>query len=291
MEKYKVKNFVCHTMPSNELVIQNQKGIVKITNNSLISLIHYIEKHSFSKISYNEIEGFLGDNTDGAIEFLKSYGVIESLKKLNFNVDRVQFITNNMDFEEHLMFALGKLQKEISINLLLNNDLNLDFHNNDLILVLLNPYDKKLAQEITDKVKKNGKCVLMMTYMYNSNFFMDNLYSPKWKNPCHHCHMGSIESQLRVTENGNLSYQGLIDILYHEDNKFVVESPLSTIDLYSIGSLIFKRLDNLVFRTKGSTLFYGESLEDINNTIMFSLENKDVSNDTSIHWEMCDCYE
>ncbi|MDQ0156483.1 McbB family protein [Robertmurraya andreesenii] len=292
MKKYKVKNFVYHTLPSKEVVVQNQKGVVKITNQSLIRLISDIDKNQKNFIFHEELAGYMYESTDAAINFLKQYGIIESFtESINFNVKRLQIISNNSIVEEHLMHSFNLLKNEQIIEVINNRDLKADFFENDLVIVFLNPYDKQIVEQIFNKLKNNGNCLLLMTYMYNNQFYIDNLYSPKWKNPCHKCHMGFIESQLRISDSGNLSYQALIDILYHEDNSFKVESQISTITLLNIITLIFNRLDKLVFRTNGNILFYGESLEDINSSTMFDPQNKKIYNDTSIHWELCDCYE
>src|SRR5699024_9127479 len=168
-------------------------------------------------------------------------------------------------FETSFIPYMKQLKKDVEIDFMRNSDLKEEFCDNDLIVVFLNPYDKKIVKEIYDRVQSSKECLILMTYIYNSNFYMDNLYSPKWKNPCHYCHMGFIESQLRINQEGDLSYQGLIDILYHEDRKFAVETPISTINMINFMTIIFNHLDNLVFRNHGHTLLHGESLEDINH--------------------------
>lgn len=292
METFKVKNFVYHKLPSNDIVVQNQEGIIKVTNQNLNTLIEHIDNNRISKISYEEIEKYMGNNAEASISFLKNYGVIENSRtKVNFDVQRIQFITNNEKLETKFKEILNDLVNEVGIEMISNNNLTEDFNDNDLIVVFLNPYDKNLAKKIFNRVKENNECLLLMTYMYNSNYYIDNFYSSKWKNPCHFCHMGFIESQLRIANNSDLSYQALIDILYHEDNKFAVESILTTVSLIDILSLLLRKLDKFIFRTKGNVLFHNESIEDMNSTTMLNTLNNSLSNDISIHWEMCDCYE
>lgn len=292
MSKYNINSFIYHRLPSDDIVVQNQKGIVKITNKNLISLLTFIDQNQIRKVKYEEINDFLSEDTDRAISFLKKHNILEvSIDGMNYNVERLQFISNAADFEGSFMYYMKQLKKDIEIDSICNNDLKEEFRDNDLIVVFLNPYDKKLVKEIYNRMQVNKECLLLMTYIYNSNFYMDNLYSPKWKNPCHYCHMGFIESQLRINQEGDLSYQGLIDILYHEDRKFAVETPISTIDIINFMSIIFNHLDNLIFRSKGHTLLYGESMEDINNIAIYDLLTKQTNVDTSIHWELCNCYE
>jgi McbB family protein len=291
MMKYSVNNFVYHKLPSDNIVIQNQKGIVKINNKELIDLIVQVDMNNNRQLSKDEIAEFLGSQTDAAIDFLMNYQIIQEYKNYNFNVKNIKFFSNNYSLNNNLSKHIIELKNDVDIDFTIIQNLETQFNQSDLVIVFLNPYDKNLANQIRDNVQKSGDCLLLMTYIYNSRFYMDSLYNPKWKNPCHHCHMGYIESQLRMNEYGNLSYQSLIDIIYQEDNSFKVEAPLSTIDLYNIIVLIFNHLDKHVFRTKGRVLFLDESLDEINSTTVFNLENKAISKDTSIHWELCDCYE
>lgn len=292
MKYYKIGAFVCHKLPSGELVIQSQNGIAKVNHTKLISLIEYLDENRIGKISHDDVEQYMSDYTDNAIGFLKKYGIIGVYRdSMNFNVKRIQLVSNDAKFEKNSIYLFEQLKQDSEIEVINNKKLEYEIYNQDLIVVFLNPYDKEMAEKIYNLVKVNSRCLLLMTYVYNSNLYIDNLYSPKWKNPCHYCHMGLIESQLRVSNNGSLSYQSLIDILYHEDKSFSVESSMTTVELFNFITLIINRLDNLVFRSNGHTLSYHESLEEINDVIMYDAKNKKVHTDTSIHWELCNCYE
>ncbi len=81
-EIFKVNNFIFHKLPSNECVVQNKKGLVKITHENLIALIQYMEKSRLTNIEYNDIEQFLKEEINEGINFLNHFGIIETKKRL-----------------------------------------------------------------------------------------------------------------------------------------------------------------------------------------------------------------
>lgn len=104
--------------------------------------------------------------------------------------------------------------------------------------------------------------------------------------------MGHIESQLRIKDAGNLTYQHLIDMLYHEDNNFSVNIPLSNNDILNILTLVSNELEKLILRPNGKVLKSSvETIEDKNFSTMYDLKDKLLSKDVSMYWELCNCYE
>jgi len=287
---YTVGNFIYHELPSGDVVVQNQAGIVMINNEEMKDWIKILDTKTNTDLSEEEIRQHFSEYCDQSIEFLLRYKIIQHKIQYSFNVSTVHFFTNNRavahNMKQHMNNYLSDFDIDFSIV-----DSPLGAKNSNLLnIIFLNPYDKKLATEIVSETKKNGN-LLLMTYTYNNSFYIDSLYYCKWKKPCHLCHMGHIESQLRTSQFGELTYQNLIDLLYNQEPNFKVETSLNVIDIYSIVTMIFNYLDRLIFRSKGNVLFSNEALEDINYSVMYDLQTKKIAKDISIHWELCDCYE
>ncbi|PAD71137.1 hypothetical protein, partial [Paenibacillus campinasensis] len=76
--------------------------------------------------------------------------------------------------------------------------------------------------------------------------------------------MGHIESQLRISDANELTYQQLVDILYHEDNKFKVEYPIEIFEIINITNILFDLYDKFILRKNGFVIHSHESLHEIN---------------------------
>ncbi|MCI1615628.1 McbB family protein [Heyndrickxia oleronia] len=286
-ETYVVENFIFHKIDSDSVIVQNKHGIVKITQKSMIHLIELLDKLYNVQLDESYFSNFFNEDTEDAIKFLLNYKIISKVKEMNFNVTKIKFYSNHKGLTESVQYLLKENSKQIEVVMQIDE---VEFDESDLVMVFLNPYDKKLAQYIVDKIK-NSNSILMMSYVYHNKFFVDSLYRKSWRNPCHFCHIGHIESQLRVDETGKLTYQHLIDLIYQEDSSFKVETPLGPIEIVNILSVILNQLDRFIIRESGMVLFSNESLQDINNCIMMDLITRQKSNDTGIFWELCDCYE
>lgn len=287
-KKYIVDNFIYQEINQDQLIVQNKHGIVRITQRNMIEFIKKLDTMPNSIINEDLFSGYFNNHTEDAIKFLLEYKIIKVKKEeLNFNVRTIKYYTNHNKLHEITQFLLNK-DPSRKIEMIQPEDFT--FNSDDLIIVFLNPYDKKIARKIVEEINRSN-AILMMSYVYNNKVFFDSLYRKKWRNPCHFCHMGHIESQLRVSETGELTYQHLIDLIYHENNSFKVETPLNSIEITYILSILFNQLDKFITRDNGSVLFNSESLYEMNNSIMFDLLSKQKSIDTSIYWELCDCYE
>lgn len=287
-KEYVVENFIYHEINQDQLIVQNKHGIVRITQQNMIEFIKKLDTMSNSVINEELFNGHFNSHTEDAIKFLIDYRIIKANKEeLNFNLRTIKFYTNHNELHEITRFLINK-DPSRQIEVVQSEDFT--FNPDDLIIIFLNPYDKKTARKIVNEINRSN-AILMMSYVYNNKVFFDSLYRKKWRNPCHFCHMGHIESQLRVSETGELTYQHLIDMIYHENNSFKVETPLDSIEITYILSILFKQLDKFITRDNGRVLLNSESLYEINNSIMFDLLTKQKSIDTSIYWELCDCYE
>lgn len=287
---YTVGNFIYHELPSGDVVVQNQAGIVMINNEQMKDWIKILDTKTNTDLSEEVIRQHFREYCDQSIEFLLKYKIIQHKIQYSYNVSTVHFFTNNKVVAHNINQHMSNFFSDFNLNFSVVDSPYGAKNSNLLNIIFLNPYDKKLATEIVSETKKNGN-LLLMTYTYNNSFYIDSLYCHEWKKPCHLCHMGHIESQLRTSQFGELTYQNLIDLLYNQEPNFQVETSLNVIDIYSIVTMIFNYLDKLIFRSKGNALFSNEALEDINYSIMYDLQTKKIAKDISIHWELCDCYE
>lgn len=90
---------------------------------------------------------------------------------------------------------------------------------------------------------------LMMSYIYNNKFYMDSLYNRNWCNPCHCCHIGHIESHMRIGSAENLTYQQVVDILYSLDQNIEIGVPLTNAQRIIIAACLVKRIQLLINST------------------------------------------
>ncbi|HDR7667618.1 McbB family protein [Bacillus wiedmannii] len=291
-EYFMVGNSIFYELPNGSFVVQNQAGIVKVEDEEMISFIKGVDINNKKRIELKELEELFKERTEDALEFLIAYNIIQKPQNTNYNLKEITILTNNRKIRDHFSFFSDSLDSELTTNVkYVSESSEIHISEGELLVAFLNPYNKSIAQSVMNALNQSENTLLLMSYIYNNKFYIDPLYNPKWKNPCHRCHIGYIESQLRVNEFGGLSYQALIDVIYHEDPKFHTESPLSTVDVYNIITLLLNQLDRFVIRTKGNILLSHESLEDINNTICYDLTTKILSKDISTYWELCDCYE
>lgn len=288
-KNYKVNKFLTHQLENSEIVVQNMQGIIKIHNEVLIDLILDWDLKSIKRVSYEILLEKFSEYTDEAIEFLTSNGILIEEKEKTINIKRISVVTNDDFIQELLLRALSvdygddleihRSSDEHNIQLINEKD--------QLTIVFLNPYSKKFALNIRDHFKGNNTSYLLMSYIYHNMFYMDCLYNYDWHTPCHGCHMGHLETQMRVGKASNLTYQQLIDLIYSEDEDFPIGFPLKELQKLKIATEILERVNMFIHDFRTSLIHP----EDINKTIVLNLENYSRVEDTSIHWELCDCYE
>ncbi|GKV55342.1 hypothetical protein NCCP2222_12890 [Sporosarcina sp. NCCP-2222] len=291
IQKYNITNFVYHVLPNGEVVVQTKQGIVRITNPKMIEFIKRIDDRSINKsLLISEIESFFSNDSDSAIDFLLNYKIIEIERGIDFRIKQVKVFTNDKKFLDLFRSIVHEdfIQRNLKVEF--TNDFNsLNLSEDDLICCFLNPYDQVLAKTIVEKVQK-ANSVLLMSYTYNNNIFIDNLYRNEWKNPCHICNIKNLETQLRVAINGNITYQQLIDILYHEDASFNTEIKLEGKDILELSTEMYRMINKFIFRNKNVDLSMFSGFE-INESTLIDIHSQSTTKDFSIHWELCDCYE
>lgn len=288
---FRINNFIYHELPSGELVIQTKVGIVKVSNQSMINFIKEIDdQQKYRTVPLKLIEDYFGEYTSEAITFLNTYKILKMEEPFNYKVKGINFFSNSSKFLDLTKIILNDTYDKNGFSTYYSNSIE-DLILDDQIVwcCFLNPYDRGLAKKIVEACRAN-KNILLMSYVYNGSVYVDNLYSSKWKNPCHFCNMGHLESQLRVQKDGNLTYQHIVDMVNQEDSNFKVELNLNNIEIMKVISVIIDIIEKFFIRSS-KTMRFNESFEDINYCTLIDFNNQTVTKDIGIHWELCDCYE
>lgn len=291
--KYSIENFIYHELPEGDIVVQSKQGIVKVTDQSMINFIKMIDNQElYRTIDESDIEGTFNEQTEEAIDFLFSYGIISNYNvDYNFEVKGYEFFSNDESYLKMIEFTTKEdyENKNLDINYHDNID-QINFEEDQFVSCFLNPYSKSLADEIVSRAKESN-CTLLMAYTYNNNIYINNLYKETWKNPCHFCNFNHIESQLRIQEDGNVTYQHLVDLIYHEDPQFQIELKLSQKDLLHLVTQIVKIVDGYIVQDEMTPAHDSYAPLYLSESILINLLSNEVIKDFSIHSELCDCYE
>ncbi|KOR94821.1 McbB family protein [Geobacillus stearothermophilus] len=288
---YKLNQYVLHELETGEIVLQNAKGIVRINEPRLKNFVKKWDEYGNSLLPYEEFEETFGEDTKEALIFLKTYQIIEEKVKPNLGIKRIRLYTNNPEVGLYIKQILETdYRHALEISSLCDKHLESEqiiVENGDLVVVFLNPYNRKKAREIRDRVKGFEQSFLLFTYVYNYTFYMDALYNGFLKSPCHICHISYIESQIRISNQGNITYQHMIDSLYAERPSFPITTPLTQNNIFNIVTQITNRISKLILLDETPVVHAEAFLE----SSMFDLITKELHTDNPIHWELCDCYE
>ncbi|MCE5168299.1 McbB family protein [Paenibacillus profundus] len=287
--RYKINNFIIHEIEVETTVVIHTKGIVKIKEERLGGLIKKWDLSNQKSITEAEIKSVFKEDFEAALSFMIDNYIIEKEIKVNYSINKLVFLSNNQCMSQFFDFCVNEeitLPKKNQLIIDRINDSSI-IENDCLYVVFLNPYNKKLASQIRDCIKSRKNSLLLMTYVYNNSFYMDSLYFPTLYNPCHLCHIGHIESQLRVNTNGGITYQQIIDSIYLEESNFSIHTPLTKNNILNIATMLSNKLSKFIFLEKG-LLIYPEELHECH---MIELETNNVYSDYALHWELCDCYE
>lgn len=284
---YSISKYIIFELRNGEAVVQNQDSIVIINNKIMIDLLKYWDTKQVRRVNKDEIKVYFNEDIDDAIEFMKQYQILKEEKPKKLDINKISIYSNHND----VALMLEKIVKEdykdrINIHLLSSLD-DEKATDDELLLAFLNPYSKKLGKQIMRRQSISDNSKLILSYVYNSNFYIDCLYSSEWKVPCHNCHIGHIEAQSYLEEDTNMTYQQIIDLLYSVDEDFKVEIPLSGLQKINITRLLLNKLNKYINDFNVSKLHPAE----ITTCTLMDLSSLKIYEDTSIHWELCDCYE
>lgn len=285
--KYVINKYIAYELGNGHLVVQNQDSIVSITNEIMKELILSWERQRRKYVDTVELERFFGHDVAEAIEFLGNYNIIREEKEKVIHINQITVATNQHDVGQLIANALREdYGDRLYIQYYDVTELP-DVLDANMLVVFFNPYNKNLGKSMKLKQDKCNQSVMLLSYVYRNNFYMDCLYSPDWKVPCHECHIGHIEAQAYVDEESGLTYQRIIDTLYSIDSEFPVHLPLTGVQKLNIARLIV----NKVFRYLNDLQTSKIHPEEFTNCCMLDLRTLKTFEDTSIHWEMCSCYE
>ncbi|MEI5908908.1 McbB family protein [Bacillus spongiae] len=284
---YTINKFIYHVLSNGEGVIQTQAGIVRTDNRDIMRLIQNWDETNQTMANEEEFKSMFAEDYIEAIEFLESYNIIEEVKEKNLDIDRVTIISNHKEIGTLLRSTIqNDYGKHVDVNLY-DTAYYKPSKDKELTVVFLNPYNKELGLELRNRQMNAPTSIMLMSYVYESNFYLDSLYSPDWKTPCHQCHMGHIETQSLVADSDNLTYQQLVSSLYAVDQNFKIEVPLTATQHMNIVTLISNQLNRFMNDFQTSNLHP----EEMTNCTLLDLKTLKYYKDTALHWEMCDCYE
>ncbi|MFO1441768.1 McbB family protein [Bacillus sp. Bva_UNVM-123] len=285
---YNIHKFLFYKL-SEAVVIQTSQGISKINDNRMITLLTEWELKFNKTTTYLELESIFNEDTQEAIEFLMNYKIIEEIKNKEVKINGITIISNNDSISELVYNTLlNKFEGILEVNKINTENVYCEDLNQKLLVVLLNPYNKKFAKEFVETQKDLKNSISLFGYIYSNNFYLDCLYSVDWKLPCHNCHMGHIQNSLYAGEENEVTYQHLIDTLYSETNdSFEVGTHLDAIQDLNIACLVSNKVNSFL-GDLGKLNLHPQS---INKCVLLDVSTLKKYEDTSIYWEMCDCYE
>ena len=291
MKKFNINNFIYHTLPNQNIIIQTNQSILQISEPIIISFLIKVDELSLSIIDYTTLEKYFNDETDEIISFLLEYNIIETPKKLNYKIKRILFYSNDEIINSILSLSNSNVKDGLSLELI--DDLDLikkSLSKDDLLITYFKSYNSRTMRELLNLVTEK-ECMLLNSYSYGDSIFIDNLFKKEWGVPCHFCNISLIKDNLRSTQDEELSYQNFVDSILQKDNNFEIEKLLNTNQVFFLLNNLLRTIDRHIIRYNNKSLTSEESMADVLNVIRLDLERNSVTKDTAIHWELCDCYE
>lgn len=164
-------------------------GIVKIKEARLIEEIKKWDNNNIKSVHEKELMDVFQEDYSNAIAFLESNYIFITKEEVNFSIEKCVFLSNNdeiLKVSQEFLFENQNMKNSIvNLNEESNSTLLSEKNSNTLYVVFMNPYSKEIANKITSLVRKSENSILLMSYTYNNNFYIDSLYSPQAFNPCH----------------------------------------------------------------------------------------------------------
>lgn len=282
-KKYIIRNFAVLPVSENHIVLHNDFGVVRITNQDIIKLLLRFDKEKLIEYSFENFTDCFKEENLKVIKFLEKYGVIEEKANNNFEIENLLLISNDEPLSGNIQEFVSEKFNFNYVNIKSIESLNIP--SNTLCFVFLNPYSRKTAKKIRDKFLQNTGSYLMISYLYHNQLYIDSPYHSEWKSPCHLCQLGIIEEELRDSLNNN-NFQSFIDNLYEKEPDFQIETILSKSQILNVTTTIVNRIEQFC----GINKFNYMNSSEINKGIVMNLDHNYKRMDTTIHWELCDCY-
>lgn len=287
-EVFVINKFLMYLF-NETLIIQTPTGISKVSDTRMIELIKDWDINSVQKFTKSEFKYLFEEDTDDAIQFLENYQIIEEKRENDINIKGITVISED-DFISNILLErlTHQYQNRLSIKSVSSNNFSSELFEDQFIIYIQTKYDKKRVKEFLGIQRRLNNSVTLMGYTYSTNFYLDCLYDPKWKLPCHNCHLGHIQSNFYSEEENEMSYQMMVELLYQEsDDAFIRGIPLTSVQEMNIACLILNKVTGYIGDLNESSIHQ----QDINKSAMLNLKTLKKHEDNSIYWEMCDCYE
>ncbi|MGH2077781.1 McbB family protein [Aerococcus urinaeequi] len=284
---YKLLNFVIFKKDKS-LIIQSNMGIFTVEDYNMMSFIEEIDTNTQSKyIQESFLEKFFSNKEkEQALDFLFKVGCLSPIHEFNFQVKRIIFFTNNKKMINLVSF-LDDVESE---NLFVTDKLPKDINNSDLIVAFFNPTSWDEINELYKKVY-NSDSIMLLSYIYDNNLIVDNMYKKDWHVPCPKCIKAQLENRYRLNFLSEMTYQNVIDQLYYENNEFQIERKISMFECTMIFSFLWYLVEGYITNNQGKKIspdLYSKNFLDI---YQFNLNSKRIEKETATFWELCECYE
>lgn len=287
-EKYIINKYLMYPIEEH-LIIQTPTGITKVSDNRMIDLIKKWDINSVQQFTKDELNYLFEEETEDAINFLENYRIIEKEREKEVDINGITIISEDSFIDELILERLtNQYQNRLPIKRVSSNSFSNEILEDQFIIYIQTMYDKKRVKEFLEVQKGLKNSVTLMGYTYSTKFYLDCLYDPKWKQPCHNCHLGHIQSNFYSEEEIEMSYQMMIELLYQEsEDAFIRGIPLTALQEINIACLILNKVTGYLGDLNESLIHP----QNLNKSTMFDLITLKKYEDTSIFWEMCDCYE
>lgn len=286
-EYYIINAFVSHEVSENQIALQHRRGILLISDANLIASIPCLEERIGKTVLLEEIEGIFKTKGESYLHFLIENKIIKKRILPNFKVKKINFFSN---FEEITMLldkSYAGRYNYISYKEPIKLFQSIENSENEIFLIFLNPYNRQLAHNLRNAFKRKDSSLSIFSYIYSGRLYIESLYSPSWKNPCHLCQFTHIESELRYGAVHGVTYQQIIDYLYTENENFSISTPIDFSDSINIAAQLVNRVNLLLALSNSGYL----NIEEFTKGIVMDIDSKKVQSDTTFHWELCDCYD
>lgn len=266
---YKVRQFIINEMNGNG-IIQNSKGITIIQNRKVIDFFIDIDKRGILHVSDEVLEEIFSSEYLQVLDFLLQSDLIYELPDSTISLDKLAIYSNNSELKKLISFVKCD-------DLILVEDIEV-LRKHKYVLVFLNRFTLVELYEICDDLRTEG-VKFCISFVYNSKIYISNLYYKDWCNPCPKCFFATIESNLRAyaQQQGEISFQTIVDLIYSKESKFEINTPLSMVNLLTFLSEVLKMKynDYNILATRIKEI-------DLKGNIKY---------DVATNFELCDCFE
>lgn len=289
MEKYRVPNFIIHTLFNESSVIQTEYGTVILEDARLSNFFINLEENKKYTINFKELQNTFEEETKNIINFFMENNLLFKIHEKNILYDKICIISD----EEQLRDILHKLIKEktkLPIHLYNSEELNEQLSSsldNTLIINFMDSYRNETVNKIIETVNKSSNSSLLLSHVYNSAVLFHCMYSSNHMTPCPKCTKGVITGQIYESQGG-VTYQQLLKMVYDLDDEFNVNFPLSFKNKLLISNQIADQLE--YFLSDDYSLIRKRNNE-FSDIFRLDLSNNQITKDSAIYWELCDCYE